>query len=99
MVWALLPLKDLVKAKTRLSGVLAPHERRALAQAMVEDVISVLVTLEELEGILLVSDDPAAELLSHKYVLDLEGQYMSTMPKQHQYTPFGAVLAVFLAHV
>ena len=71
MVWALLPVKDLVRAKTRLGGILAPHERRALAQAMVEDVLSVLVDVPGLEGIQLVSDDPGAELLAHKYAIDV----------------------------
>jgi 2-phospho-L-lactate guanylyltransferase len=71
MVWALLPVKDLVRAKTRLGGILAPHERRALAQAMLEDVLSALVDVPGLEGIQLVSDDPGAELLGHKYAIEL----------------------------
>ena len=71
MVWALLPVKDLVQAKTRLGGILAPHERRALAQAMVEDVLSILVDVPGLEGIQMVSDDPAAELLGHKYAIEI----------------------------
>lgn len=70
-VWVLLPVKDLVQAKTRLSGVLAPFERRALAQAMVEDVLDVLTRVENLGGVLLVSDDPAAELLAKHYCVDL----------------------------
>ncbi len=69
MAWALLPLKDLVRAKGRLSGLLAPHERRALAQAMVEDALGVLAAHSRLEGVLLVSDDPGAELLARKYTL------------------------------
>ena len=40
MAQALVPLKDLVAAKSRLSGVLSPAERRSLAQAMVEDVLA-----------------------------------------------------------
>ena len=71
MTWALLPVKDLVQAKTRLSGVLAPHERRHLAQAMVEDVLSVLCEVRGLQGIQLLSDDPAAGLLAHKYQVEL----------------------------
>lgn len=71
MAWALLPLKDLVQAKSRLSGVLASHERRALAQAMVEDVLAALAGSACLEGTLLVSDDPGAELLAHRYGIDL----------------------------
>lgn len=66
MVWALLPLKDFVNAKQRLSGVLAAHERRALVQAMAEDVIEQLVAAP-LERIVLISDDPSASLLAEHY--------------------------------
>ncbi len=71
MVWVVLPVKDLVQAKTRLSGVLAPHERRTLAQAMVEDVLSVLEEVAEIEGICVLSEDPAADLLAHKYPIEV----------------------------
>ena len=71
MTWALLPVKDLVKAKTRLAGVLAPHERRALAQAMVEDVLVALTGCGRLQGVLMVSDDPGAELLAYRYGVEL----------------------------
>lgn len=70
MVWVILPIKDFVQAKTRLSGVLAPHERRSLMQAMVEDVLSVLCSHSEIERVVLVSDDPAAELLAGKYQIE-----------------------------
>ena len=70
MAWVILPVKDFVKAKTRLSGVLASHERRALMQAMVEDVLSVVSKHPDIEGVLLVSDDPSAELLAEKYQVD-----------------------------
>lgn len=71
MTWALMPLKDLVQAKTRLSGTLAPSERRALAQAMAEDVLAALSRCDGLEGILLISDDPGADLLAGKYQVEL----------------------------
>ncbi len=71
MTWALLPLKDLVQAKSRLSGLLAPFERRALAQAMAEDVLAALAACPRLEGILLISDDPGADLLARKYAVEL----------------------------
>jgi 2-phospho-L-lactate guanylyltransferase len=70
MLWAIVPVKDLVRAKSRLAGILAPFERRALAQAMLEDVLSVLVDIDQIAGVLLVSDDPSAELLSHKYAIE-----------------------------
>jgi 2-phospho-L-lactate guanylyltransferase len=71
VTWAILPVKDLVRAKSRLAGVLAPHERRALAQAMVEDVLVALTGCGELQGVLMVSDDPGAELLAYRYGVEL----------------------------
>jgi 2-phospho-L-lactate guanylyltransferase len=67
MAQALVPLKDLVQAKSRLAGLLRPSERRALAQAMVEDVLSVLSGHSAITQITLVSDDPGADLLAQKY--------------------------------
>tara|TARA_R110002073_G_scaffold53099_1_gene137368 strand:+ start:198 stop:929 length:732 start_codon:yes stop_codon:yes gene_type:complete len=67
---ALLPLKDLVQAKTRLSGLLRPSERRALAQAMAEDVLTVLAAHSDVSRITLVSDDPGAALLAGKFGAD-----------------------------
>jgi len=70
MALALVPLKDLVQAKTRLAGLLRPSERRALAQAMVEDVLTVLAEHPEIERVTLVSDDPGANLLAANYGVD-----------------------------
>jgi FO synthase len=67
MVWALLPLKDFVNAKQRLSGVLAAHERRHLFHVMVEDVLEVLANHPAIEQTLIVSDDPSAQLLADRY--------------------------------
>lgn len=41
-VFVAVPVKDLVNAKQRLVPVLTPDERRALAQAMLEDVLAAL---------------------------------------------------------
>ena len=70
MAQALVPLKDLVQAKSRLSGLLRPSERRALAQAMIEDVLAVLASHREIDRVTLVSDDPGAGLLAGKYAID-----------------------------
>jgi 2-phospho-L-lactate guanylyltransferase len=67
VVQALVPLKDLVEAKSRLAGLLRPSERRALAQAMAEDVLGVLQASAEVSQVTLVSDDPGAGLLAQKY--------------------------------
>lgn len=67
MVQALLPLKDLVQAKSRLAGLLRPSERRALAQAMVEDVLAIVAGHPQIRRVTLVSDDPGAGLLCGHY--------------------------------
>ncbi|MEM8548276.1 MAG: 2-phospho-L-lactate guanylyltransferase [Pseudomonadota bacterium] len=66
-VHAILPLKDLVDAKTRLTGVLRPAERRALAQAMVEDVLRTVTSHPALSSLVLLSDDSSAALLAQQY--------------------------------
>ncbi|MFC1578812.1 2-phospho-L-lactate guanylyltransferase [Pseudomonadota bacterium] len=70
MPQALVPLKDLVQAKTRLAGLLRPSERRALAQAMLEDVLQVLTGHPHIERVTLLSDDPAAPLLARQWGVD-----------------------------
>jgi 2-phospho-L-lactate guanylyltransferase len=67
MAQALVPLKDLVKAKSRLGGLLHASERRALVQAMVEDVLYTLCAHPAIERVTLVSDDPGAHLLASRY--------------------------------
>lgn len=77
MAQALVPLKDLVQAKTRLAGLLRPSERRALAQAMLEDVLQVLTAHPGIERVTLLSDDPAAPMLARQWGLEHwpEGEY------------------------
>jgi 2-phospho-L-lactate guanylyltransferase len=70
MARVILPLKDLVEAKSRLSGLLRPAERRSLAQAMVEDVLSTLVNHPQISAVTLVSDDPSGALLANNYGIE-----------------------------
>jgi 2-phospho-L-lactate guanylyltransferase len=70
MAQALVPLKDLLLAKSRLAAVLTSIERSALAQAMVEDVLTVLSRHRHIARITLVSDDPGASMLAEKYGAD-----------------------------
>ncbi len=67
MARALVPLKDLGVAKSRLAGLLRPSERRALAQAMAEDVLGALARVPAIEQLILLSDDPCAPLLAERY--------------------------------
>jgi 2-phospho-L-lactate guanylyltransferase len=57
---AILPVKALGAAKQRLSPALGEAERRALAEAMLGDVLSALGRTRGLDGLLVVTADPAA---------------------------------------
>jgi len=62
-IWAVVPVKEFYAAKGRLAGAYAPELRRALARAMLEDVLSALAVVSGLAGIRLATLDPeAAEL-------------------------------------
>lgn len=71
MITALLPLKDFLKAKQRLSGVLSPSERHAFFYAMVCDVLDVLTAQKAIDEIYLISDDPIAQSLAFQYQCQL----------------------------
>jgi 2-phospho-L-lactate guanylyltransferase len=62
-VWAVVPVKEQTGAKQRLSGFLPPEQRRALAAAMLADVLDALAAAP-LAGILLVTLDPFATSLA-----------------------------------
>jgi 2-phospho-L-lactate guanylyltransferase len=77
--WALVPLKNLAQAKTRLEPAVDLPTRRRLVLAMAEDVLSTLGRVRGIERILLVSNEPeAGSLLSDRslevfYTADCEG--------------------------
>jgi 2-phospho-L-lactate guanylyltransferase len=57
---AILPVKALGAAKQRLAPALGEADRRALAEAMLADVLSALGRTRGLDGVLVVTADPAA---------------------------------------
>ena len=66
MRYALVPVKDLTQAKARLSPLLSPVERCAIAAAMLDDVLNALRQASAVERIALVTTDPhALGLASH----------------------------------
>ncbi len=66
-LWAVVPVKELDGAKERLSLAL-PHElRRALALAMLDDVLGALAATADLAGLLVVTVDPEAGRLARRY--------------------------------
>lgn len=70
-MWAVVPLKRFVKAKQRLAGVLNADERRGLAAAMLDDVLSALAGTSGLAGVLLVSREPEAAAIAAGYDAEL----------------------------
>jgi 2-phospho-L-lactate/phosphoenolpyruvate guanylyltransferase len=66
-ICAVVPVKELARAKQRLSSVLAPATRQALAHAMLEDVLSALSATRELAGMLVVTTDPAAAAIARRF--------------------------------
>ena len=67
MMWAVLPVKGLDGAKQRLGAVLTPRQRRDLSRAMVEDVLEALSAVRTLDGIAVVSRDPAVAAMAERY--------------------------------
>lgn len=65
--WAIVPAKGFANAKQRLSTHLAPERRHALAKAMLCDVLAALAQVRELDGIALVTADPAAASVGLSY--------------------------------
>lgn len=57
-VWALIPLKDLGSAKTRLADALGTDTRRALVLAMAWDVAAALMAARTVTQVIFVSDIP-----------------------------------------
>ena len=66
-VWAVVPVKELVRAKERLVPVLSPERRRALMMAMLEDVLTALAATPDLGGLAVVTVDIEARHLAMRY--------------------------------
>src|SRR5712691_4818209 len=69
-IWVVVPVKDTSAAKQRLAPSLPPQLRRALALAMLEDVLAALAEVPGLAGRLLVTTDPGAIRLAASYGAD-----------------------------
>jgi len=73
-IWCVIPIKDLVNAKTRLAPVLTPEERQGLFQAMAEDVLAAAAGAVGLAGTLVLTNDPSASELAKRYGARVEGE-------------------------
>lgn len=61
---AIVPAKSLARAKRRLADALPDAARRALAEAMLGDVLAALGQVEAVDAILVVTADPTAQLVA-----------------------------------
>jgi len=67
---AVLPVKRFDSAKLRLESLLAPGPRRALAEAMLSDVLVALRRAESVDAVLVVTADPVAERIAASHDAD-----------------------------
>jgi 2-phospho-L-lactate guanylyltransferase len=66
-VWAVVPVKELERAKMRLAPLVPPEVRQALMLAMFEDVLAAVATAQGLDGLAVVTVDAAARRLANRY--------------------------------
>ena len=64
--WAIVPVKPLRRAKSRLAGVLTDDERASLSQHLLQHTLGVLKEIPEIECTLVVSRDSHALALARK---------------------------------
>jgi 2-phospho-L-lactate guanylyltransferase len=57
-LWAVLPVKDFARAKSRLSPVLTAAERAAFARRLCEHALDTLAGCADISGVLVLSDSP-----------------------------------------
>ena len=66
-LWAIIPVKPLKNAKSRLAPALLPSQRFELAQAMFRHVLSVTTTIHEVTGVLVISRDTKALAIAREF--------------------------------
>ena len=66
-MWSIVPFKVLTQGKQRLASMLSTRERSGLSRAMIEDLLTALRQVQQLNGILIVSDDSEAVQLAEQY--------------------------------
>lgn len=66
-VWAIVPVKPLNRAKSRLAAVLSPEVREKLATAMLAHTVSLLAESAVVSGILVISRDNRALVIARQH--------------------------------
>lgn len=66
-IWAIIPVKPLNRAKSRLSEVLTPEQRQQLAERMFRHVLQVVRSVPQIMGTLVISRDSKALAIAREY--------------------------------
>jgi 2-phospho-L-lactate guanylyltransferase len=66
-VWAIIPVKPLNRAKSRLSDVLTPEERQRLAERMLRHMLEVIQAVPQIIGTLVISRDNKVLAIAREY--------------------------------
>ena len=79
-IWAIVPVKSFARAKARLAPLFDHRQRAQLAGAMLEDVLTALRKVDELAGILVVSQDPGAKQIARAQGAAIQHDPVETGP-------------------
>ena len=66
-LWAIIPVKPLKQAKSRLAHTLLPEQRFELARAMFRHVLAVTTAVEQVSGVLVISRDTKALAIAREF--------------------------------
>jgi 2-phospho-L-lactate guanylyltransferase len=66
-IWAIIPVKPLNRAKSRLSQVLTPDERQQLAESMLRHVLATVRDVPQVMGTLVISRDGKALAIAREF--------------------------------
>ncbi|MCB9453603.1 MAG: 2-phospho-L-lactate guanylyltransferase [Anaerolineaceae bacterium] len=66
-IWAIIPVKPLNRAKSRLAQVLSPQDREQLAELMLRHVLGVVRNIPQIQGTLVISRDGRALAIAREF--------------------------------
>jgi 2-phospho-L-lactate guanylyltransferase len=91
-LWALLPVKDFARAKSRLAPVLPTSARAALAQRMCEQVLHTLGQCAEIDGILILGGSQRVQQVAERYGARFEHEKDCGLPLPLSASQLGAIV-------
>lgn len=66
-IWAIIPVKPLSRAKSRLADVLSPEERQQLSEQLFRRVLTTIKATPQIAGALVISRDPRALAIARDF--------------------------------